>query len=236
MIGLLLLFASWLLLRLEGRSLRELGFDFPARRMREFALGFLVTGLFVTVQQLGCAAATHDSWQLNPAFTWGLLGQQLRWTLNSVLYEELLFRGYLLYQAIRLLGERRGVWLGAALFGVYHWFSFGVIGNPVAMVYVLVLTGAFGGMCALAFAKTKSIAAPIGLHLGWNLISYVVFSTGPSGAALLLPASGVARVKADGLPGVLLGPVLQLALVGVMLLVLIKLYPRPTAENKKAAG
>ena len=41
-----------------------------------------------------------------------------------MLYEELLFRGYLLYQAMRLLGARRAVLLDAAAFGVYHWFSY----------------------------------------------------------------------------------------------------------------
>ena len=43
-----------------------------------------------------------------------------------------------------------------------------------------------------------SIAAPIGLHLGWNSIAYLVFSSGPLGAALLVPASGAQRIQANG--------------------------------------
>ena len=222
MIGPILLLVSWALLRLERKNLRVLGFDFPAQRLRQFGLGFLITGGAAAAQQWSYAFSTGDTWNLNPTLTFGLLWQHARWVINSVLFEELLFRGYLLYQAIKFLGERRAVWLSAIVFGIYHWFTMGVLGNPVAMGYVFLLTGAFGGMCALAFAKTKSIAAPIGLHLGWNLISYAVFSSGPLGAALLVPASGVARMKATGASGLLLGFGLQLALSGVVIAVILR--------------
>jgi len=213
MIGIILIAVSWALLRFEGKGLDTLGFNQPGLRLRQFAAGFLVTGLAAAAQQIGFALSLGDSWQLHPQLNLGTVLGQLRWTLNSVLYEEMLFRGYLLYLAIRFLGERGGVWLGAAAFGIYHWFTFGVLGNPVAMIYVLLLTGSFGGMCAYAYARTKSVAAPIGLHLGWNLITYTVFSAGPTGAAILLPASGATRLKATGLPGLLLSLGLPLALM-----------------------
>ena len=50
--------------------------------------------------------------------------------------------------------------IDAAAFGMYHWFSYGVVGNPVAMIYVFLLTGAFGLMWARAFVVTGSVAAP----------------------------------------------------------------------------
>jgi len=179
-IGLILLLVSWGLLRWEGKGLDALGFNQPRLRLRQFAGGLAVTGVAATLQQLGNAWATGDAWQPNPRLTVGVVFTQVRLIINSVLYEELLFRGYLLYLAIRFLGARNGVLLSAAAFGIYHWFSFGVLGQPVAMAYVFVLTGAFGGMCAFAFAETKSIAAPIGLHLGWNLLTYLLFSAGPA--------------------------------------------------------
>jgi len=40
-------------------------------------------------------------------------------------------------------------------------------------------------MWARAFVATGGVAAPIGLHLGWNVVAYVVFSVGPLGPALL---------------------------------------------------
>lgn len=201
MIGLILVGISWALLRAEGRGLAVLGFDQPRRRLREFALGFVVLGAFAAVQQLGYSLSTGDAFVVNPKLEVSAWLDGLRFTVNSVLYEELLFRGYLLYQAIRWLGATRAVLLDAAAFGVYHWFSYGVIGDPVTMAFVFVLTGMYGLMWAQAFAATGSVAAPIGLHFGWNAVSYLGFSAGPLvGAGLLAPASGVAQLQADGWP------------------------------------
>jgi hypothetical protein len=50
----------------------------------------------------------------------------------------------------------------------------------------LLVTGAGGWMFAFAFAKTKSLFAPLGLHLGWNLAAIVIFSAGPLGDQWLL--------------------------------------------------
>jgi membrane protease YdiL (CAAX protease family) len=204
LIGVILLAVSWLLLRFEGKRLDTIGLNAPVVRARQLTAGFFVAGLAVVVQQLGLSAAAGVPWHLNPDADAALVGHAIRWNVNSVLYEELLFRGYLLYQAIRWLGARRAVLLDAAAFGVYHWFSYGVIGNPVMMAFVFVFTGAFGLMLALAFARTKSVALPIGLHLGWNLVSYLGFSAGPLGRGLLVPGNGAARIDATGLADFLL--------------------------------
>lgn len=198
MIGPLLILLSWLLLRIEGKGLAELGFNAPRLRASQFAAGFCFTAGAAAIQQLGFAHAAETAWVLNPKLSNGLLLESVRWNANSVLYEELLFRGYLLYQAMRLLGARRAVLLDAAVFGVYHWFSFGVLGNPVAMAYVFVFTGMFGLMFASAFQATKSLALPIGLHLGWNMTTNLVFSAGPLGATLLVAANGAQRIQAHG--------------------------------------
>jgi membrane protease YdiL (CAAX protease family) len=203
MIGPILILLSWLLLRIEGKGLGELGFNSPRARLRQFAGGFCLTAAAAAVQQLGFAYAAGTEWVLNPGFSGALLLESIRWNANSVLYEELLFRGYLLYQAIRLMGPRRAVLLDAAAFGVYHWFSFGALGNPAAMAFVFVMTGAFGLMFALAFRETKSLALPLGLHLGWNIVTNLVFSAGPLGATLLVAANGARRLQVHGGPGML---------------------------------
>ncbi|MDX1546778.1 MAG: CPBP family intramembrane glutamic endopeptidase [Rhodothermales bacterium] len=216
MIGPILLAVSWILLKLEGKGLGAIGVDAPASRLAEFAAGFAAAGAVAALQQVGRSMAAGVAWDVNPAFDAGLLLEHLRWNTNSVLYEELLFRGYLLYQAIRWLGARRGVLLSGAAFGVYHWFSYGVFGSPVMMGFVFLFTGMFGLMFALAFAGTGSVAAPIGLHLGWNGISYVVFSGGPLGAALLVPESGPPVIEMAGLVGLLIDVGLPLLLVAAV--------------------
>jgi membrane protease YdiL (CAAX protease family) len=216
-IGPILLAISWLLLRLERRGLGALGLNQPRRRLGELVLGFVFLGSAAALQQLGLSRAAGDPFVPNAALEPSALLNGLRFTVNSVLYEELVFRGYLLYQAVRFLGAKRAVLLDAAAFGVYHWFSYGVIGNPVAMAYVFLLTGAFGWMWARAFVATGSVAAPIGLHLGWNTIAYLVFSAGPLGAALLVPSSGAARLTVGGWPSLMLNVLLPLVATGFVL-------------------
>lgn len=215
MIGPILLAVSWLLLRLEGKGLSSIGVDKPRRRLAELAIGFALFGAAAAVQQLGLSLATGDAFVPNRSLDAGALLQGARFVVNSVLYEELLFRGYLLYQAVRFLGPRKAVLLDAAAFGVYHWFSYGVLGQVVPMLYVLLLTGAYGLAWAKAFVATRSVAAPIGLHLGWNAITYLVFSAGPLGHGLLVPASGAARLEATGWAALLLSLFLPLALAAL---------------------
>jgi uncharacterized protein len=217
MIGPILLAATWLLLRLEGKGLSAIGIDHGARRLAEFAAGFTLLGLAAAAQQLGLAAATNDPFVLNEGVRPAALLEGARFVVNSVLYEELLFRGYLLYTAVRWFGSSWAVWLDAVAFGVYHWFSYGAFGNPIAMAYIFVLTGAYGLMWARAFVATGSVAAPIGLHLGWNAVTYLVFSAGPLGAALLVPASGVHQLHATGWAAVALSIAWPLAATGGVL-------------------
>lgn len=111
--------------------------------------------------------------------------------LKSVFTEELIYRGAILYILIKKLGHKKAVLISAVAFGVYHWFSFGVIGSLVPMIYVLLLTGLMGWVWAYAFAKTKSIMLPFGLHFGWNVIANGLFSNGPLGEMTLVASGGV---------------------------------------------
>jgi len=136
--------------------------------------------------------------------------------LDSVVYEELLFRGCLLHRAVRWLGPWRAVWLDAAAFGIHHWLSDGVLGQPVAMAYVLVITGAMGLMLARAFTTTGAIAALPGMHLGRNAVTRLLFSAGPLGAMRLVPASGAASIDPDGAWHVLLSVVWLLSVAAAV--------------------
>ena len=236
MIGPILVAISWGLLKLEGKGLGAIGFNLPGARLREFAAGFLVAGAVVVFQQLGGAWATGIPWEHNAAFDSALFFEHVRWNTNSVLFEELLFRGYLLYQAIRWLGARKAVLLDAAVFGVYHWFSYSLFGNPVMMGFIFLFTGAFGFMLALSFARTRSVAAPVGLHLGWNLVSYLVFSTGPLGPALLIPGEGATEIAPSGWVGLLLGLGLPLLMVVSVSWYLIRNHEVADSANPNLAS
>lgn len=217
MIGIILLFVSWLLLRAEARGLTELGFNAPRQRALEFATGFAIAALIAITQFLLISSLSGFNWNINPLYGYAQFLDGLRWNVNSVLYEELLFRGYLLWLAIRFLGVHGGCIVSAATFGIYHWFSFGVLGDLVTMAYVFAMTGVFGAMLAYSFAWTGGIWLPIALHFGWNIVTNEIFSNGPLGARLLIPST-TQPVLLDGMEQALVSIVWPLLLPLAVLL------------------
>ncbi|MCC9165483.1 CPBP family intramembrane glutamic endopeptidase [Pontibacter harenae] len=177
----LLLLASWLLLRLEKKNLRVLGLSPTVERGFEILLGFLVTAFLAILLALLLAFVAQFVWLPNESMLNSIVFRDLFNSFQTVFYEELLFRGYLLYKAITLLGDRKANMLSAVAFGMYHWFSFGVFGNPLLMLWVLFYMGLWGLMLAYAYSRTGSLALPIGLHWGWYFIQHHVFNEQGSG-------------------------------------------------------
>ncbi|WP_371932082.1 CPBP family intramembrane glutamic endopeptidase [Mesobacillus subterraneus] len=158
--------------------------------MSQFALGFIFTATLCTLSQLLDSALTNTDWKLNENLS--VIGTLnfLWWNVKSVVFEELIFRGALLYSAIRKWGARTGILLSAIAFGIYHWFTFGVLGNIVLMLVVFLMTSFSGLVWAYAFEKTKSMMLPIGLHLGWNFVFNSVFFKRPFRKSNSDPSSG----------------------------------------------
>ena len=154
-----------------------------------------------------------SEWILNPNFTIEKVVQYFYWDFKSVLTEELVFRGAILYILINKIGSSKAILLSATLFGIYHWFSFGVFGNIVPMFFVFIGTGTMGYAWALAFSKTKSILLPLGLHLGWNFTVNTIFSKGPLGEGLLISQGGGEITQLFSLVGLCLIPILVLIYV-----------------------
>jgi membrane protease YdiL (CAAX protease family) len=90
--------------------------------------------------------------------------------------EELLFRGVL----FRVIEGWTGTWIALALtavaFGAMH------LVNPGATAWGAIAIGIeAGGMLAAAYAATRTLWVPIGVHFGWNLAAGAIFSTNVSG-------------------------------------------------------
>lgn len=182
---------SWLLLWfISKKHLSVLGFTPTNSRLFHLSFGFLAAAICCTIYNMSFTVFANNTWTINEDFTGLKMAKSSQWTIISVLYEELIFRGALLYIAIQKLGTKKACILSAISFGVYHWFSMGAFGNPVQMIILFCMTGIWGFMFAIAFAKTKSLYLPIGLHFGWNLMSSVVFSQGPLGNQLLINVGG----------------------------------------------
>jgi membrane protease YdiL (CAAX protease family) len=91
--------------------------------------------------------------------------------------EELLFRGVL----FRIVEEMTGTWgalaVSALVFGALH------LVNPGATVWgALAIAIEAGLMLGSAYAATRTLWLPIGLHLGWNLAEGGIFGVTVSGS------------------------------------------------------
>ncbi len=192
------LIISWLLLWVIcKKNLAVLGFRPTKGRVINFSFGLLIAASCCTIYQLMTTAFVNNSWALNKQVTGKIILESLRWTFISVLYEELIFRGALLYIAIKKLGVTKACILSAVCFGIYHWFTFNAFGNPVMMIFTFLMTAIVGLSWAFSFVKTASLYLPISLHLGWNFFYTVVFSNGPMGQQILI------RTNENQLEGIL---------------------------------
>lgn len=188
MIGILVqLIISWLIIHFaEKKNLSVLGWMPIRRRLSWFGICFLLTALCCASGFFLRMYFGHERWMLNPRLSAFDLLNGVWWNIKSVLFEELIFRGVLLYILIKRLGTAWGILISSVAFGIYHWFSHEVIGNPVQMIITFVTTGLMGAVYAYGYARSGSILVPSAIHLGWNLTMSVVFSSGNIGDQLFV--------------------------------------------------
>ncbi|WP_228853216.1 CPBP family intramembrane glutamic endopeptidase [Aegicerativicinus sediminis] len=215
MIGILVIVTlSWILLYVfEKQSIFILGLLPNKKRFGQFIIGFLATAMLCIGVQVMESFLSSSHWFINENLTGSLVWKMFYWDLKSVLTEELVFRGAILFILIKKFGSSRAIILSAIAFGIYHWFTFGIFGEIIPMVLVFIGTGLMGYAWALAFAKTESMALSIGLHLGWNFTFNSVFSNGPFGNGILLSKGGEIISEWFTLIGFILVPILVLLLV-----------------------
>ncbi|GGO28455.1 CPBP family intramembrane glutamic endopeptidase [Microbispora bryophytorum] len=102
----------------------------------------------------------------------GLLG----FMAAAAVTEELLFRGVL----FRIVEEWTGTWIALTLTGLL--FGLMHLTNQHANLWgAIAIAIEAGGMLAAAYAATRTLWLPIGLHFGWNFAAAGVFGTEVSG-------------------------------------------------------
>ena len=183
---------SWLLAWLfTKRGLEVLGL-FPTRgRLLHFLLFFIISALCCASGFIMKMLFAQQSWIINPAFSFKFVLDGTWWNIKSVLFEELIFRGVILYILVRKIGATKSIIISAIAFGIYHWFSMNAFGNITQMIFLFFATGMMGLLLAFAYAKTLSLYIPIAIHLGWNLTQNFIFSSGPTGNGFFIPVNDV---------------------------------------------
>jgi membrane protease YdiL (CAAX protease family) len=174
---LLVLAATWIMARIEGRRLDVYGYAGRAKLMR-FVSGCLwgfvaLSGLVAVLWKTHLLA--FDSAHLHGVLAWKY---GLAWLLIFVLtgiFEESLLRGYLQYTLTRGIGFWWGALLMSILFGAIHGSNKGE--SPVG----LFSAGAVGLVFCISLWYTGSLWWAIGFHATWDWAQTFFYGTPDSG-------------------------------------------------------
>lgn len=192
------LLVSWFLLKhFCHQDLRVLGFYAKGKPL---FLSLVVPMFYLVILYLGIAYLVENPYKFNPEYTLGDFFRSLYYVSKAVIFEELIFRGALLYMLVSRFGKTKAAFITAIAFGVYHWFSYGRIGHVFEMSRVFMSTGVFGYLLARICIKTGKIIFPIALHFAYNFTTMVVFSKEKNiGLQLLVKAHAVDPVRPEGI-------------------------------------
>ncbi len=133
-------------------------------------------------------------------------------------YEELMFRGYILQRLNEKTGPLVAVIISSLIFALLH------VTNPGANFLGLVNTWFIGALLCSLYFRSRSLWLPIGFHFGWNFLLGFAYSLPVSG----LPFHGILEVvelePESRLAGGIYGPeggfatLIALALLGAWLI------------------
>ena len=171
--------ATWFCLQGEERPLASVGLRLDRRWARQGLAGALAGAGLMGLMVLGGFLAGGFHLAPNPSASLARLATGAWLYLGVACSEELLFRGYLFQRLERGLGAWPALALLGVLFAALHWGNPGMSGLTRAWASLnIALAGILLGLCYL---RTRSLALPIGLHLGWNWTQGTLFGFGVSG-------------------------------------------------------
>lgn len=158
--------ASLICVALEKRSFGDLGFHLGSRWLGDFLAGTLGGILLILLTALVVMGLGGFHWERAANIGARQLLTAALMFLGVAFNEELLARGYPFQRLVEGVGPWVGQLVFAALFALMHWGNPGMHGATKAWATVnIALAAILLGFCYL---RTRSLALPIGAHLGWN--------------------------------------------------------------------
>lgn len=168
---------SWVLLKtLTNRNLEALGLIPTKGRLLALIAGLLLPIALNSGNQLLLAALQNYSYRVNPQYSAHDLFKSTTYLARSVIYENLIFFGAILFILNQKLDSKWGVAIVSVAFGIYHWFSFNVWGQPLAMAVTFLIDTIGGLVFALSSNWTRASYLPFALHLGNDWTNMILFT------------------------------------------------------------
>jgi membrane protease YdiL (CAAX protease family) len=178
----MVLLATWACTRMRREPLSSVGLRLDRRWAREFAWGTAL-GFGALLLAAGLIAAIGGvRFELDPARSVDNLLFGLYLFVSVSVLEELLFRGFLFQRLVAGLGVWPTQLALGGLFAVAHWGNPGMEGATKVWASIDIALAAV--MLGVAYLRTRSLALPIGLHLGWNWSQGYLLGFGVSGVDL----------------------------------------------------
>lgn len=158
-------------------------------RIKYFAVLFIVSALVAASAFLLRMYFAKETYTFANALTTNAILLEIWYQCRTVLTEELLCRGVLLYMLIKKAGQTKAVIISSVVFAVLHWINAGVWGNITQMMIVFGFTFAMGLLLAYAYARTFSLLIPFAIHFGWNLVQNYIFPDTATGNHIFILAA-----------------------------------------------
>ncbi len=188
LIGLLVI--SWLLIWLfEKGNLSVLGLTPTKERLKFFTILFIMSSILSGTSFLLRMYFAREEYVLSPSLTATSILLETWNQFRTVLTEELLCRGALLYLLIQKIGQTKALIISSIVFALLHWLNAGIWGNLTQMIIVFTFTCSMGLLLAYAYARTYSLLLPFAIHFGWNLMQNYIFPDNPTGNHILTLAA-----------------------------------------------
>jgi membrane protease YdiL (CAAX protease family) len=223
---------------LEDLPPRALGWTLHRGWLRDLLAGSLGGALSVGLAVGVCAATGAYQFALTPTVIWPAVLKTV--VISGVIFllgaasEEALFRGYPLQTLMRSWPLWIALLPTSVPFAVVH------LNNPnVAPVFTFANTVLAGVWLAVAYARTRSLWFPLGLHWTWNWMMGALYGIPVSGIKAITPEPLLRSTEAGadwftgGAYGIEGGAACTLALVVSTLIIWRTRWPDATEELRR---